>query len=171
VHGLAQRLDGRGVQRAFRHGILDVATLRRVLVHCGLLTGGVLLILGTTLGFTNYLITPQVPDTLATWIGAHVESPLVLLLLLNLFLLVVGCHMDIFSAVVVIVPLILPVALEFGIDPLHLAIEILTNLELGCLTPPVDMNLFLAAAQFDRPIMKVARAAVPSVLVLLVGSC
>jgi C4-dicarboxylate transporter DctM subunit len=151
------------------HRDLDLATLRRVLVDCGLLTGGVLLILGTAMGFTNYLITLQVPDALAAWIGLHVESRWTFLLLLNLFLIAVGCLMDIFTAIVVVVPLVLPAALAFGIDPLHLGILILANLELGYLTPPVGLNLFLAAYRFNRPVMTVARAALVPMLVLLSG--
>jgi tripartite ATP-independent transporter DctM subunit len=154
---------------ALVHRDLDRATLRKVLVDCGLMTGGVLLILGTAMGFTNYLITLHVPDTLAAWIGAHVESKWAFLLLLNLFLIGVGCLMDIFTAIVVVVPLVLPIALAFGVDPIHLGILILANLELGYLTPPVGLNLFLAAYRFDRPVLTVARAAIAPMLVLLAG--
>lgn len=148
---------------------LDLATLRKVLVDCALMTGGVLLILGTAMGFTNYLITLHVPDTLAAWIGSHVDSQWAFLLLLNLFLIGVGCLMDIFTAIVVVVPLVLPIALAFGVDPIHLGILILANLELGYLTPPVGLNLFLAAYRFDRPVLTVARAAIAPMLVLLAG--
>ena len=154
---------------ALVHRDLDLATLRRVFVDCGLMTGGVLLILGTAMGFTNYLITLHVPDTLAVWIGSHVESKWAFLLLLNLFLIGVGCLMDIFTAIVVVVPLVLPIALAFGVDPVHLGILILANLELGYLTPPVGLNLFLAAYRFDRPVLAVARAAIAPMLVLLAG--
>jgi C4-dicarboxylate transporter DctM subunit len=151
------------------HRDLDLAGLRRVLVDCGIMTGGVLLILGTAMGFTNYLITLHVPDELASWIGSHVDSKWVFLLLLNLFLIGVGCLMDIFTAIVVVVPLVVPVALGFGMDPLHLGILILANLELGYLTPPVGLNLFLAAYRFERPVMTVARATIAPMLVLLAG--
>ena len=154
---------------ALVHRDLNLATLRRVFVDCGLMTGGVLLILGTAMGFTNYLITLHVPDTLAVWIGSHVESKWAFLLLLNLFLIGVGCLMDIFTAIVVVVPLVLPIALAFGVDPVHLGILILANLELGYLTPPVGLNLFLAAYRFDRPVLAVARAAIAPMLVLLAG--
>ena len=151
------------------HRDLDLTTLRRVVVDCAIMTGGVLLILGTAMGFTNYLITQHVPDDLAVWIGTQVESKWAFLLLLNLFLIAVGCLMDIFTAIIVVVPLVLPVALGFGVDPLHLGILILANLELGYLTPPVGLNLFLAAYRFDRPVMTVARAAIGPLLVLLAG--
>ncbi len=151
------------------HRDLDMAGLRRVLVDCGIMTGGVLLILGTAMGFTNYLITLHIPDELASWIGSHVDSRWTFLLLLNLFLIAVGCLMDIFTAIVVVVPLVVPVALGFGVDPLHLGILILANLELGYLTPPVGLNLFLAAYRFERPVMAVARATIAPMLVLLAG--
>jgi tripartite ATP-independent transporter DctM subunit len=151
------------------HRDLSLISLRRVVVDCGIMTGGVLLILGTAMGFTNYLITQHVPDDVAAWIGTQVESKWAFLLLLNLFLIAVGCLMDIFTAIIVVVPLVLPVALSFGVDPLHLGILILANLELGYLTPPVGLNLFLSAYRFERPVMSVARAAVGPMLVLLAG--
>jgi C4-dicarboxylate transporter DctM subunit len=157
------------VTGAFFHRELDFAGLRRVMVDCGIMTGGVLLILGTAMGFTNYLITLHVPDNLAAWIGTHIGSKWAFLLMLNLFLIGVGCLMDIFTAIVVVVPLVLPVAIGFGVDPLHLGILILANLELGYLTPPVGLNLFLAAYRFEKPVMTVARAALAPMLVLLAG--
>jgi tripartite ATP-independent transporter DctM subunit len=140
-----------------------------VMAECGLLVGGVLLVLGVAMGFTNFLIDAQVPEKLLEWAGSSVESRFVLLLVLNLFLLVVGCLMDIFSAIIVVVPLIVPVAEEFGIDPVHLGIIFLANLELGFLTPPVGMNLFLSAYRFQKPIPEVIRAVLPMFLVLLLG--
>ena len=129
------------------------------------LIGGVLLILGTALGLTNYLIFADIPGTAVDWVQSFVASPLFFLLLLNVFLLVVGCLMDIYSAIVVVVPLIAPLGLAFGIDPLHLGVIFLTNLELGYLTPPVGMNLFLASYRFKRPLGEVYRAAVPFLLI------
>jgi len=142
---------------------------RRVMTECGILVGGVLLILGVALGFTNYLVDAEVPARAVEWVRGSIESPLVFLLLLNLFLLVVGCLMDIFSAIVVVVPLILPMAEAFGINPVHLGIIFLANMELGYLTPPVGMNLFLAAYRFGKPLSEVYRAVVPMLLVLLLG--
>jgi tripartite ATP-independent transporter DctM subunit len=141
----------------------------RVMVECGLLVGGVLLILGVAMGFTNYLVNDQVPEKLVEWVTTSLKSPWVFLLLLNLFLLVVGCLMDIYSAIVVVVPLIVPIALRFGIDPVHLGIIFLANLELGFLTPPVGMNLFLSSYRFNKPMSEVTRATLPMLLVLLVG--
>ncbi len=125
------------------------------------LIGGVLLILGCALGLTNYLIFADIPAMAVDWVQSFVESPLFFLLLLNLVLLVAGCLMDIYSAIVVVVPLITPLGLAYGVDPLHLGIIFLTNLELGYLTPPVGMNLFLASYRFKRPLGEVYRAALP----------
>jgi tripartite ATP-independent transporter DctM subunit len=141
----------------------------RVVTQCGLLVGGVLLILGVALGFTNYLVDAQVPARLVEWTTGAVHSPLVFLLLLNLFLLVVGCLMDIYSAIVVVVPLIVPVGKAFGIDPVHLGIIFLANLELGYLTPPVGMNLFIASYRFKKPMTEVTRAVLPVLFVLFLG--
>jgi C4-dicarboxylate transporter, DctM subunit len=138
-----------------------------MLVECGVLVGGVLLILGTAMGFTNWLVTEHVPDDLAAAFSAHIEQPWIFLLLLNLFLIVVGCLMDIFSAIIVVAPLIVPLGNVFGIDPVHLGVIFLANLELGYLTPPVGLNLFLSAYRFDKPLLEVARATLPMMLVLL----
>jgi C4-dicarboxylate transporter DctM subunit len=141
----------------------------RVMAECGLLVGGVLLILGVALGFTNYLVDAQIPTRALEWVTGSIHSRWVFLLLLNLVLLVVGCLMDIFSAIVVVVPLIVPIGEAFGIDPVHLGIVFLANLELGYLTPPVGMNLFLASYRFGKPLPVVYRAAAPMLVVLLVG--
>ncbi len=145
------------------------SSLPRTMKECGLLVGGVLLILGTAMGFTNFLITEHVPDNAATWIGSTIESKLVFLLVLNLFLIVVGCLMDIFAAIVVVVPLIAPMATVFGIPPVQMGVIFLANLQLGYLTPPVGMNLFLSSYRFDKPLLTVARASLPMLLVLAIG--
>ena len=143
--------------------------LVEVLRECGLLVGGVLLILGAAMGLTNLLITEHVPDRLTAWIDSAIDSRWAFLLTLNLFLLAVGCLMDIFSAIIVVAPLIVPVAVAFGVDPVHLGIILLANLELGYLTPPVGLNLFMSASRFHRPVLEVARASVPMLIVLAVG--
>ena len=148
---------------------LKLRDLVRVMSECGLLVGGVLLILGVAMGLTNYLVTEQIPDQLVEWVSATVSSPWTFLLLLNLFLLIVGCLMDIFSAIVVVVPLIVPIAMRFGIDPVHLGIIFLANLELGYLTPPVGMNLFLSSYRFNKPMSEVTRASLPMLGVLAIG--
>jgi TRAP-type C4-dicarboxylate transport system permease large subunit len=131
--------------------------------------GGVLLILGVALGFTNYLTLTEIPARGIAWVEASSLSPWQFILLLNLFLLVVGCLMDIYSAIIVVVPLILPLGIHFKMDPVHLGILFLANLELGYLTPPVGMNLFLSSYRFNKPMPEVVRASFPMLLVLLVG--
>lgn len=145
------------------------ARLTAVLSECGLLVGGVLLILGSAMGLTNLLVMEHVPDRLAGWLEATIESRWVFLISLNVFLLVVGCLMDVFSAIIVVAPLVVPVAVAFGIDPVHLGVIFLANLELGFLTPPVGLNLFMSATRFNRPVMQVARASIPMLLVLALG--
>lgn len=145
------------------------SSLPKTMTECGLLVGGVLLILGAAMGFTNFLITEHVPDNAAAWIGTTIESKLLFLLVLNVFLIIVGCLMDIFAAIIVVVPLIAPMAEVFGIPPVQMGIIFLANLQLGYLTPPVGMNLFLASYRFDKPLMYVARASLPMLFVLLIG--
>lgn len=145
------------------------SSLPKTMTECGLLIGGVLLILGTAMGLTNYLITQHIPDSAAAWIQSSITSKILFLLVLNIFLILVGCMMDIFSAIIVIVPLILPMAEVFAIHPIHMGIIFLANLELGYLTPPVGMNLFLSSYRFEKPVMYVARATLPMLFVLLIG--
>lgn len=140
-----------------------------VLRQCVVLVGGVLIILSVAMGLTSYLVDAQVPAQLLELVQSHIESPLVFLLMLNIFLLLVGCLMDIFSATVVVVPLIVPLGAAFGIDPIHLGIIFIANLELGYLTPPVGLNLFLASYRFERPLLAVYRSAVPMLIILGIG--
>lgn len=142
--------------------------LPRILVESSVLIGGILLILGAALALTNFLVYADVPTTLLVWIKSVVTSRIGFLLLLNVFLLVVGCLMDVFSALVVIVPLILPVALKFGIHPVHLGIIFLTNLEIGYNTPPIGLNLFLSSFRFNRPILSIYRSTLPFLAVQVV---
>ena len=141
----------------------------RVMAECGLLVGGVLLILGVALGFTNYLVDARIPERAVDWVTGAIHSRWMFLLALNLFLLVAGCLLDIFSATVVLVPLMVPLGIAFGVDPIHLGIIFLTNMELGYLTPPVGMNLFFTAYRFGKPLPEVFSAALPAVGVLAIG--
>lgn len=150
------------------HREIDVRRdLPRILIASGTMVGGVFAILSVAMGLTNYLVDAEVPARVATWAVAHIDSRIVFLLVLNLLLLGVGCLMDIFSAIVLIVPVLRPVAEAFDVHPLHLAMIFLINLELGYLTPPVGMNLFLAAYRFDKPLPEVCRSTLPFILVLL----
>jgi len=143
--------------------------LARVTVECTTLVGGVLLILGVALGFTNYLVDAQVPTQALAWVKGQIASPLLFLLALNVFLLIVGCLLDIYSAILVVVPLITPMGAAYGIDPVHLGVIFLANLQLGYLTPPVGMNLFLSAYRFNQPLTRVYRYSFPFLLIMLAG--
>ncbi len=131
------------------------------------LVGGILIILGAALGLTNYLIDAEIPIKLFNLIKAYTDSPYIFLILLNFFLLIVGCLMDIFSALIVVVPLITPVANAYGIDPVHLGIIFLANLQIGTLTPPIGMSLFISSLRFEKPMSKIILASLPFIAVLL----
>jgi len=141
----------------------------RVMAESGVLVGGVLLILGVALGFTNYLAFAEVPARAVDWVTATVHSRWTFLLLVNVFLLIVGMLMDVYSAIVIVVPLLVPLGQAFEIAPVHLGIVFLANLELGFLTPPVGVNLFLSSLRFNRPMATVVRSIVPMFVVLLIG--
>ncbi|MDP6594169.1 MAG: TRAP transporter large permease subunit [Candidatus Marinimicrobia bacterium] len=140
-----------------------------VIVDCATLVGGVLIILGVAMGLTNYLVDAQVPLIALDWVKENIQSKYVFLLTLNILLLIVGCLMDIFSAIIVVVPLIEPMGVHFGIDPVHMAVIFLANLELGYLTPPVGMNLFLSAYRFDKSMPEVYTATLPFFIILLIA--
>jgi len=140
---------------------VKLRALPRVLTESMVLVGGILLILAVALALTNYFIAAEIPLRLFDWIQNYIHSRAVFLVLLNVFLLIVGCLMDIFSATLVVVPLIAPVALAYGVDPVHLGIIFLTNLEIGYSTPPVGLNLFIASLRFERPIVELYRASLP----------
>jgi len=140
-----------------------------ILKECAILVGGIKIILASAMGLTSYLIFADVPSMAADLILSVTDSPWLFLLALNAALLIAGCLLDVISAIVVIVPLMLPVAAAFGIDPIHLGIIFLANMELGYLTPPVGMNLYLASFRFDKPLMSVFRAALPFFLINLIA--
>ncbi|MCY3737991.1 MAG: TRAP transporter large permease subunit [Gemmatimonadaceae bacterium] len=131
------------------------------------LVGGIYLILASSMAYTSFLIDAEIPTRLLATLQGGIESRLLFLVLLNLFLLAVGCMIDMFSALVVVVPLILPVAAAYDIHPVHLGIIFLANLEIGYSTPPVGLNLFIASARLERPILQLYRASLPFLLILL----
>lgn len=133
------------------------------------LVGGILLILCCALGFTNFLVDEEVPMKIFALMKIYLKDKYSFLLFLNIFLLIVGCLMDIFSAIVVVVPLIIPIANDFGVDPVHLAIIFLANLEIGYLTPPVGINLFIGSFRFGKPITELYRAAIPFLILLIIA--
>lgn len=143
--------------------------LPRVMAECGLLIGGVLLIQGVALGFTNYLVDAEIMTRAADWATSTIHSRWVFLLALNLFLLIVGCLMEIYAAIVIQAPLLVTIGHAFGIDPVHLGIIFLANLELGYLTPPVGLNLLLSSYRFKKSVPEVLRAVTPLTLVMSAG--
>jgi len=158
------------ISEVFIHRDLSLTRdIPRVFVQCGTMMGGVLVILGVALGFTNYLVDAEVPMAVAAWTSEHVGNKLAFIALLNCFLLLVGCLMDIYSAIVVVVPLMIPIAMVFDVHPIHLGILFLANLELGYLTPPVGMNLFLASYRFEKPLTEVYRMGLPFLAILAAG--
>jgi len=148
---------------------IPVRELPRIMRESMVLVGGILLILGVSLASTNYMIDAQVPETLVGYVNRFVTGPTSFLLLLFGFLLVLGAILDIFSALVLVVPLILPVAAIYGIDPIHLGIVFLATMQLGFLTPPVGLNLFISSYRFDQSIVSVYLATFPFLLILLVS--
>ena len=152
-----------------RSGLTFTTDVPRVLTECGLLVGGVLMILGVALGLTNYLVDAQIPAKAVEWVTATIKSKILFLLLLNLILLVIGGLVEIYAAIVVVVPLLVPIGIAFGIDPVHLGIIFLANMELGFLAPPVGINLLLGSYRFNKPILTVMRAVIPMLLVQFVG--
>lgn len=141
----------------------------RVVIDSMSLVGGILLILCCALGFTNYLVDEEIPTKIFALMKMYLTDKYSFLFFLNIFLLVVGCLMDIFSAIIVVVPLIIPIAAEFGVDPVHLAIIFLANLEIGYLTPPVGINLFISSFRFNKPITEIYKASMPFLILLIVA--
>ena len=148
---------------------VSLARLPRIAAESMTLVGGILIILGAAMGLTNYLVDAEVPLKLLDWVRGTIDNRLVFLLVLNLFLLVVGCLMDIFSALIVVVPLIVPLAQEYDVNLVHLGIIFLTNLEIGYSTPPVGLNLFISSYRFGKPVVEVYRASIRWLVVLLIA--
>ncbi|GAC1680335.1 MAG: TRAP transporter large permease subunit [Candidatus Acidiferrum sp.] len=174
--GLATPVEGAAITAFYAffiavivHRELKIPELPRVMSECGLLIGGILLILGVSLGFTNYLVDVEIPARAVAWTTHTIHSPILFLLLLNLFLLIVGCLMEIYPAIVIEVPLLVPLGAAFGIDPVRLGIIFLANMELGYLTPPVGLNLLMSSYRFRKPVPEVLRAVLPVIVVLSIG--
>jgi tripartite ATP-independent transporter DctM subunit len=157
------------IVEVFIYRDIPVRKLPAIVAESMTLVGGILLILACAVAFTNFLIDAEVPLLLLDWMKSYLSNKYTFLLLLNVFLLIVGCLMDIFSALIVVVPLIVPVAVGFGVDPVHLGIIFLTNLEIGYLTPPVGLNLFISSYRFNRPVLWLTMASLPFLLLLLLS--
>lgn len=157
------------IAEVFLYREVSLRKLPKVMIDSMVMVGGILLILGVALAFTNYLVDEQVPQRLFEVMQEYIQSPLGFLLLLNVLLLALGAILDIFSAIVIMVPLLLPVAVGYGIHPVHLGIIFLANMQIGYFTPPVGMNLFIASYRFKKPLLELYRAAWPFMVVLLVA--
>jgi tripartite ATP-independent transporter DctM subunit len=138
-----------------------VPDVSKAAIECATLVGGFMIILSVALGLTNYLVLVDVPAQALEWAQTYIQSPAAFLLALNLFLILVGALMDIYSAIVVVVPLVLPMAAAYGVNPIHLAVVFLANMELGYLMPPMGENLFLSSYRFNRPLTWVYRSTLP----------
>lgn len=156
------------VIEVFVYKDLKMSEFPRIVLACATLIGGVLIILGVAMGLTSYLVDAQIPSLLLDWVKTTISSKFIFLFMLNILLLAVGCLMDIFSAIIVIVPLIMPLGIHFGIDPIHLGIIFIANLELGFLTPPVGINLFLSAYRFNKDMPTIYKATLPFFLIRFV---
>ena len=141
----------------------------RIIISCATLVGGVLIIIGSAMGLTSYMVDAQIPMSILSFMKEIIHSKYVFLILLNIFLLIIGCLMDIFSAIIIVVPLIAPLGIHYGVDPIHLAIIFIANLELGYLTPPVGMNLFLSAYRFEEKMPVIYKSTLPYFIVLLIA--
>lgn len=154
----------------FIYGDLSLRTdLSRIVRESMVLVGGVLIILGSALGLASYMIDAQIPMKILGFMQTFLHSKIMFLLTLNVFLLVVGAMLDIFSATLVVVPLLIPIAASFGVHPLHLGVIFITNLSIGYLTPPVGMNLFIASFRFEKSILRLYMASLPFLGLLLIA--
>ena len=153
----------------FGYREINLRQLAKVAKESMVMVGGILLILGVALGFTNFLVDAEVPQQLMALMQEHIQSPLSFLLLLNILLLILGAMLDIFAALVIMVPLLLPVAVGYGIHPVHLGIIFLANMQVGYFTPPVGMNLFIASYRFKKPLTELYAATLPFMLILLLA--
>jgi C4-dicarboxylate transporter, DctM subunit len=157
------------ITEVFIYKDISLKELPGVIRRSMVLVGGLIIIIGLALAFTTYLTAEDVPQRILGVMQQNIDNQLTFLIMLNVFLLIVGCLMDIFSAILVVVPLIAPVALGFGVDPYHLAIIFLVNLEIGYSTPPVGINLFISSMRFRRPVFQLYRASLVFIAILLVG--
>ena len=148
----------------------EVSFFRRVphiIIESAVLSGAIIVILAVALGFTGYLVDEQIPNKILAYLNQLTENRYVFLAGLNVFLLIVGCIMDVFSAIIIVVPIMVPIALKYGIDPIHLCIIFMVNLEIGFSTPPVGINLFITSLKFHKPLTLIYRSSIPYLLLLL----
>jgi tripartite ATP-independent transporter DctM subunit len=157
------------VVEVFIHREIGLRALAGIMRESMVMVGGIILILAAALALTNVIIDAEVPTRIFNLVQAHISGKFMFLIFLNLFLLVLGAFLDIFSAIIIMVPIILPVAQNYGIDPVHLGIVFLANMEIGYITPPVGMNLFIGSYRFGRPVESLYRASFPFMVVLFLA--
>lgn len=155
------------VVEVFLYKEVSLKQLPGVIRESMVMVGSIILILGAALAFTNYLVDAEIPQRLFAFLQTHISDRMTFLIFLNILLLILGALLDIFAAIVIMVPLILPVAVDYGIHPVHLGIIFLANLQIGYFTPPIGMNLFIASYRFDRPVLELYAACMPFMVVLL----
>ncbi len=148
---------------------IKLSQLPGIMHESMILIGAILVILGVSMASTNYMIDAEIPTQIFETIQEYVSDPLTFLLLLNIFLLLLGTMLDIFSAIVIMVPIIMPIALEYGVHPIHLGIIFLANMQIGYFTPPVGMNLFIASHRFNKPVLQLYKATWPFFILLLIA--
>jgi tripartite ATP-independent transporter DctM subunit len=177
ISGVATPTEGAAMTVAYAlltqgvlHRELKLATLQTCLYQSAQIIGGILLIMGMALGLTNYLIDVGIPDLASDWVQGITDNKYVFLLALNVFLFVAGALMEIYAAIIVLVPLLLPLALSYGIDPVHFGIIFLANLEMGFLCPPAGMNIYFASAVFKKPLREIMRSVLPALLAIFIGT-
>ena len=157
------------VVEVFIYRDIPLSQLPEVMREAMILVGAIIVILGASLASTNYLVDAEVPTRLFDLIREHIDSKITFLLLLNVFLLVLGTMLDIFSALVIMIPILLPIAIGYGIHPIHLGIVFLANMQIGYFTPPIGMNLFIASYRFKKPIIELYLSTIPYMIILLLA--
>jgi len=177
VSGLATPTESAALTAAYAvltqsviHRDLGVVALGKCLRDCTQIIGGVMLILGMALGLTNYLVDSGIPNDAIDWVQGYIPNKYMFLIVLNIFLLMAGSLMEIFAALVFLVPLLLPVALSYGIDPVHFGIIFLANIELGFLCPPAGMNIYFASAMFGKPVRYIVKSVLPALFAIFLGA-
>jgi tripartite ATP-independent transporter DctM subunit len=177
ISGLATPTEGAAMTVVYAlvtqwgvHRELSSQKFIHCLVQSAQIIGGILLIMGMALGLTNYLIDVGVPDMASEWVQGITQNKYVFLLVLNIFLFFAGALMEIYAAIIVLVPLLLPLAMSYGIDPIHFGIIFLANLEMGFLCPPAGMNIYFASAVFKKSLKEVMQSVLPALLAIFIGT-
>jgi len=177
ISGIATPTEGAAITVVYAivtqgliHGELKWSNFMHCLAQSAQIIGGILLIMGMALGLTNYLIDVGIPDLASDWVQGITRNPYFFLFALNVFLFFAGALMEIYAAIIVLVPLLLPLAMSYGIDPIHFGIIFLANLEMGFLCPPAGMNIYFASAVFNKPLKLVMQSVLPALMAIFIGT-